>query len=101
MKAVKNQEVVRAWSRGEAARNHKGSLVAMDTGELYSYGLKIGQYLKGNAVLSDYTAPGGGFYSMTTSQHVNLAKVHASRENVLVMHPLVWEASALSDELPF
>lgn len=98
MKAVKNEQVVRAWSRGEAARNHKGSLVAMDTGELYSYGLKIGQYLKGNAVLCDYTAKSGGFYSMTTSQHVGLARRHAD----LVMHPKIWEASPMSkDEVPF
>ena len=98
MKAVKNQEVVRAWSRGEAARNHKGSLVAMDTGELYSYGLKIGQYLKGSAVLCDYTAKSGGFYSMTTSCHVHLARRYAS----MVMHPKVWDVSPISkDEVPF
>ena len=98
MKAVKNQEVVRAWSRGQAARNHKGSLVAMDSGELYSYGLKIGQYLKGSAVLCDYTAKSGGFYSMTTSQHVGLARRHAD----LVMQPKIWEASPMSkDEVPF
>ena len=98
MKAVKNQEVVRAWSRGQAARNHKGSLVAMDSGELYSYGLKIGQYLKGSAVLCDYTAKSGGFYSMTTSCHVNLARRYAS----MVMHPKVWEVSPMSkDEVPF
>ena len=98
MKAVKNQEVVRAWSRGEAARNHKGSLGAMDSGELYSYGLKIGQYLNGTAVLGDYTAPGGAFYSMTTSQHVGLARRYAD----MVMHPKVWEVSPMSkDESPF
>ena len=98
MKAVKNQEVVRAWSRGQAARNHKGSLVAMDSGELYSYGLKIGQYLKGSAVLCDYTAKSGGFYSMTTSQHVGLARRHAD----LGRHPKIWEASPMSkDEVPF
>ena len=98
MKAVKNQEVVRAWSRGGAARNHKGTLVAMDTGELYSYGLKIGQYLKGSAVLCDYTARSGGFYSQTTSCHVGLARRYAS----MVMHPKVWEVSPMSkEEVPF
>ena len=50
------------------------------------------------AVLGDYTAPGGGFYSMTTSQHVGLARRHAD----LVMHPKVWEVSPMSkDESPF
>ena len=98
MKAVKNQEVVRAWSRGGAARNHKGTLGAMDTGELYSYGLKIGQYLKGSAVLCDYTARSGGFYSQTTSCHVGLARRYAS----MVMHPKVWDVSPISkDEVPF
>jgi hypothetical protein len=48
--------------------------------------------------VGDFTAPGGEFHSMTTSCHVNGAKVGAS----LVMHPRVWAASAFrNSEVPF
>ena len=101
-----NDAVIAQWMNGVSARNHNRTLksVAYDDGnaDLYSYELKIGSRTPtGSLVLADYTAPAGGFHSMTTSQHVNLAKVHACREGAIVMHPLVWEASALSDEIPF
>ena len=95
---VKNIEVVRAWSRGESARNHRGSLVATEDGELYSYTVKIGQCVGGTAVLGDLTARGGRFYSQTTSCHVGIARRCAD----LVMHAKVWEVSPVSkDEVPF
>jgi hypothetical protein len=95
---VKNIEVVRAWSRGESARNHKGCLVATEDGELYSYTVKIGQRVGGAAVLGDLTARGGRFYSQTTSCHVGLARRCAD----LVMHAKVWEVSPMSkDDVPF
>ncbi len=101
-----NDDVIAKWMDGVSARNHSRTLksVAWDDGyaDLYSYELKIGSRTPtGSLIVADYTAPAGGFQSMTTSQHVNLAKVHACREGALVMHPLVWEASALSDEVPF
>jgi|TARA_Y100000296_G_C5091918_1_gene215289 hypothetical protein len=95
---VKNIEVVRAWSRGESARNHKGCLVATEDGELYSYTVKIGQRVGGAAVLGDLTARGGRFYSQTTSCHVGIARRYAD----LVMHAKVWEVSPMSkDDVPF
>ena len=89
---IRNNKVVKRWSLGLAARNHKFTLMsfALDDGtaELYSYHKKIGhRTASGVCVVADLTAPAGQFHSMTTSCHVNLAKRVAS----LVMHPRVWE----------
>ena len=46
-----------------------------DGSNLFSYRLKIGYTNgKGEKVALDYTSPTGNFKSMTTSQHVGLAK---------------------------
>ena len=101
-----NDAVIAKWMDGVSARNHRLSLksVAYDDGytELYSYDLKIASRTPtGSLVIADFTAPADGFKSMTTSCHVNLTKAHACREGAIIMHPLVWESSALSDRLPF
>jgi hypothetical protein len=101
---LSNDGVLDAWKRGVSARNHRLSLksVAYDDGytDLYSYHLKIGSRTPaGVLVLANYTAPAGGFMSMTTSQHVCLAK-HTT-DNPVIMNPLVWESSPLSNEIPF
>jgi hypothetical protein len=98
VKVTDNLNVVRAWKEGKNARNHKNTLMALD-GELFSYRLKIGARTDaGVCVLADFMAATGGFHSMTTSQHVSLAKRAAD----MVMHPLVWATSPLSkDEVPF
>ena len=100
----KNDGVLNAWRNGVSARNHKGTLrsIAFEDGytDLYSYELKIGSRTPaGVCVVADYTAPAKGFRSMTTSQHVCLAKY--TTENPVIMNPLVWEPSALSNEIPF
>ena len=47
----------------------------MDGKKLYSYALKIGTTTDDQCKnVLDYTARGLGFYSVTTSTHVNLAK---------------------------
>ena len=100
MSRVKNDQVIVAWKNGTSARNHRDSLASFprpdgSTG-LFSYDLKIGHRTAGGAcILANFTAPVGGFKSMTTSCHVNLAK-HCHGP-VLVMHPLVWESSPVSD----
>jgi len=99
-----NDAVITKWMNGVSARNHRLSLrsVAYSDGytDLYSYDLKIGSRTPaGVLVIANYTAPVGGFKSMTTSQHVSLAKHTTS--SVVVMNPLVWESSPLSDEIPF
>ena len=100
MSRVKNDKVIIAWKNGTSARNHRDSLASVvnpdGSTDLFSYELKIGQRTRsGVSVLGDFTAPVGGFKSMTTSCHVNLAK-HCHGP-VLVMHPLVWESSPVSN----
>ena len=99
-----NDGVLDAWRNGVSSRNHKRTLrsVAFADGytDLYSYELKIGSRTPaGVCVVADYTATAQGFKSMTTSQHVCLAK-HTT-QSAVIMNPLVWESSALSDEIPF
>jgi hypothetical protein len=91
---VANNMVVALWAEGRDARNHKSTLKAID-GDLYSYNVKIGRRTEGGqCVVVDKTAAGGCFHSQTTSCHVGVAKRHAD----MVMHPLVWAASPLSNE---
>jgi len=101
-----NDNVIRAWQKGQSARNHRHSLtsIAHPSGrtELFSYDLKIGERMStGAMIIVDFTAPAKGFHSMTTSCHVNLAKCHAVREGAIIMHPKVWECSPLSEDKPF
>ena len=95
---IRNNKVVKRWSLGLAARNHKFTLMSLalddGTAELYSYHKKIGhRTASGVCVVADLTAPAGQFHSMTTSCHVNLAKRVAN----LVMHPRVWETCSFKD----
>ena len=71
-----NIEVVRAWDRGRPGASRH---LLTDGKNLYSYDLKIGFTRKGQKVVKNYTAS-GIFVSMTTSQHVSLAKRYADRE---------------------
>ena len=95
-----NSKVIEAWQHGVRAANHRGTLQCYSDGTLYSYGLHIGQRTpSGVCIVGDYTAPGGGFKSVTTSCHVGRAK---RVPGVTVMHPLVWVDSPLSnEEIPF
>ncbi len=95
---VRNNNVVKMWQEGKAARNHKFTLMSLalddGTAELYSYHKKIGhRTASGVCVVGDFTAPGGEFCSMTTSCHVGSAKRVAN----LVMHPRVWETCSFKD----
>ena len=97
---LKNKHVIEAWQHGQRAANHRGTLQCYEDGSLYSYGLHIGQRTRaGVCVVADYTAPVGGFRSVTTSCHVGRAK---RAPGATVMHPLVWAESPLStEEVPF
>ena len=103
MKRVPNSQVIEAWINGQTAANHKNTLQALPTGELYSYFLKIGQRTPGGVcVLGEYNAKTGYFKSQTTSTPVSLAKRLITHSGGLVMHPLVWETSPLhEEEIPF
>jgi len=86
---VKNDKVVAAFARGETATSHTGNLRSNGS-ELRSYNAKIAHRTSGGlVVVGDFTAPGGGFFSVTTSGHVNKAKGYADE----VMHPTVFLSS--------
>jgi len=77
---VRNHLVPQYWAKGKAASNHNGCFTTDGT-KLYSYNLLIGDTCEktGAKVLRDYTAQGRhGFQSMTTSQHVGRARMHAT-----------------------
>ena len=105
MSSIKtNDGVLDAWRNGVSACNHRSSLTSVVTTdgytELFSYNLKIGSRTPaGVLVIANYTAPVNGFKSMTTSQHVCLAKY--TTDGAVIMNPLVWESSPLSDRMPF
>ena len=99
-----NDKVIKAWQNGVSARNHRCSLTSISypngSAELFSYDLKIGERTPaGVFVVADFTAGANGFHSMTTSQHVG----HAKREvdGAVIMNPLVWECSPMSESKPF
>jgi len=76
---VNNPEIPALWASNMAASNHNGSYTTDGT-NIYSYKLLIGTTLgNGDKVLYDYTSGGLGFYSMTTSNHVGKARIHADR----------------------
>jgi hypothetical protein len=74
MSPCKNCEVIKAWSDGAEARNHRRTLTT-DGKELYSYEVQIGDTTQsGMKVLKVYQAHGRfGFRSQTTSCHVGIA----------------------------
>ena len=103
---LNNDGVIKAWQNGRSARNSRRTLTSVSypngRAELFSYDLKIGERTKAGAmVIADFTAPAKGFHSMTTSCHVNLTKCHAVRAGAIIMNPLVWECSPMSESKPF
>jgi hypothetical protein len=68
---MRNDAVVRAFSRGERAA---AGALRTDGRSLWSYDLKIAEKTLAGVVVADYTSPGGAFQSQTTSKHVSLAK---------------------------
>ena len=101
---LNNDDVIKAWQNGLSARNGRYSLSSVSypngRAELFSYDLKIGERTPaGVYVIADFTAPAKGFRSMTTSCHVNLAKYQTG--NPVIMNPLVWECSPMSESKPF
>ena len=73
---IRNEDVVRAWTRGQEAR--AGNLWT-DGESLYSYSLVIGKNKGGESIVFDYTSRGGAYYSQTTSTHVGLAAKQADQ----------------------
>ena len=73
-----NQAVVWHWMNGKPFKSLR---MSTDGRELFSYNLCIGDTDKetDEKVLRDWTVGGIGFYSQTTSTHVNLARRYADR----------------------
>jgi hypothetical protein len=82
---MRNDAVVRAFSRGERAA---AGALRTDGRSLYSYDLKIAENTVGGIVVANFTSPGGRFVSMTTSRHVGLAMDVADT----VMLPEIFES---------
>jgi len=105
MEILKNEDLIQSWIEGHSEMtNHKRTLEVSTGGALWSYRLKIGQRTDaGICVVADYTARKGAFRSQTTSTHVGLAKRLVGRSGGLVMHPVVWNTSPLSNDevVPF
>ena len=89
---MKNQDVIRsfAWGKPAAAGN-----LHTDGCSLWSYNLKIAQRTSEGVVVGDFTSPGGGFHSVTTSKHVGMAK----REAHTIMLPELF--IELFTDMPF
>lgn len=77
---MKNLEVIKAWVRGQAARNKN---MKTDGRSLYSYNLKIAERKELCLEIYDYTSTGGNFVSVTTSQHVNMTKRQVDYANIV------------------
>ena len=89
MSRTNNAGVIDLWKRGYEASSHNGALTSNGV-DLFSYNLKIGHRSgTGVCVVGDYTSPGGGFHSNTTSTHVGKARGAAGH----VMHPVIFEKS--------
>ena len=94
MTRLRNDQVLTKWAKGESANSHTGALHTDGT-NLFSYSLKIGHRAKSGAtVLGDFTSPGGGFHSVTTSCHVGKARRIADH----TMHPVVFNNSEFKQD---
>ena len=77
-----NQQVIKNFLNQKPA---KAGALTTDGRNLYSYGLIIGKWYGGKPFVFDYTTTGGAFYSMTTSQHVGLAKRSVISDNIMLV----------------
>ena len=89
MKSMRNRQVIERFAAGKQADSWTGNLWSDGTW-LRSYNQKIAHRTSGGlVVVGDFTSPGGRFFSVTTSGHVNRAKAHADE----IMHPTVFQNS--------
>ena len=89
---MRNKDVIRSFAWGTRAATAN---LQTDGRSLWSYDLKIAQRTPEGVVVGDFTAPGGGFHSMTTSKHVGMAK----REAHTIMLPELF--TDLYSDMPF
>ena len=77
-----NQEVIDSFLNQRPAMSGR---LTTDGVNLYSYSLIIAKWYGGQPFVFDYTATGGAYYSMTTSQHVGMAKRSVVPDNVMLI----------------
>ena len=76
-----NEQVINSFLNGRCAL---GLNLFTDGTALYSYKLKIAEWTTSGIVVYDFTATGGDFYSMTTSQHVGLIKRQVKPSSIML-----------------
>ena len=76
-----NSDVIKSFLHGRDAR---GLNLFARGSSLYSYNLKIAEWTTSGIVVYDFTATGGDFYSMTTSQHVGLIKRQVKPSSIML-----------------
>jgi hypothetical protein len=76
-----NSDVINSFLNGRDAR---GLNLFARGSSLYSYNLKIAEWTSSGVIVYDYTATGGDFRSMTTSQHVGLIKRQVKTSSVML-----------------
>ena len=76
-----NEQVINSFIYGRSAR--AGNLTTNGS-SLYSYNLKIAEWTTAGLVVYDFTATGGDFRSMTTSQHVGLIKREVEPSSIML-----------------
>jgi len=77
-----NKQVIEAFRNQQRA---SAGRLSTDGHRLYSYDLMIGIWYGGKPLILDYTSTGDAFRSMTTSQHVGLAKREIPSANVFLV----------------
>ena len=86
---LRNRQVIEQFAAGNEANSWTGNLWSDGTW-LRSYNQRIAHRTSGGLVVGgNFTSPGGRFFSVTTSSHVNSVKVIADE----IMHPTVFVAS--------
>ena len=76
-----NEQVINSFLYGRSSR---GLNLSTNGNALYSYNLKIAEWTSNGVIVYDFTATGGHFYSMTTSQHVGLIKRQVKSSSIML-----------------
>ena len=78
---MRNSEVIHCFVNGYSAQSSTGNL-RCESGRLYSYDLKIAEFVGGALTIFNYTAS-GEYVSQTTSCHVGMV-IRGAKDFTLV-----------------
>ena len=77
-----NPQVIQSFLNGRPSR---GGTLSSDGKSLFSYGLKIAEWVSClGIVVYDYTSGGNAYRSQTTSQHVGLIKREVDADSIML-----------------